>query len=152
MLACGPMDDRPPLEHLTDDEFVALVGKALETNVGRALQGTWLQSIVLKRWWADFSGEELLEARREAPDSGMEAAQQALDAMPPEERSELLNRAIGLFRSACAEAAAQLEHEALGLWEDPRQIDAELVATVAGLPVVARGKRLLGELDDPSAD
>ena len=101
---------------------------------------------MLKRWFADVDPAELLEARLEASDSGLAASQKALDEMPLEERSELLNRAIELFRIGCMEAILQLERLTLGLWEDPRSFDADLVATVAGLPIVARGERALGEL------
>jgi hypothetical protein len=136
---------------LTEQEREALIEGALETGVGKATQGAYLESLVLKRWFADVDREGLLEARAEAPDGGLEAAQKAIDEMPLEERSELLNKAIELYRIGCAEAVLQLERLALGLWEDPRQIDAELVATVAGLPIVARGERALGELDRPSS-
>lgn len=132
--------------HLTAEEREELVERALESNTGRAIQGVYLQSLALKHWFRDVGPGELLEARLEAPDGGMEASQKALDAMSPEERSELLDRAIELFRVGCAEAVLQLERLTLGLWEDPRSIEADLVATVAGLPVVARGERALGEL------
>jgi hypothetical protein len=129
---------------LTDDERQELVEAALETGVGRAIQGVYLQSLALKRWFADVDPGQLLEARQEAPDGGMETSQNALDAMPLEERSELLNRSIEIFRAGCWEAILQLERLSLGLWEEPRKIDADLVATVAGLPIVARGEREIG--------
>jgi hypothetical protein len=132
---------------LTDKELEALLGEATTCPSGQAVQGKWLQSLVLKRWFSDVDREELLEARAEAPDEGMEASQRALDEMPPEQRIELLDRAQMLYRMACAEAIAQLERVMLGLWEDPRKIIPDDVAIVAGTPIISRGERLLGELD-----
>ena len=139
------MTDQPPNRPspLTLEEREELVEGALESNTGHAIQGVYLQSLALKRWFEDVDPAALLEARAEAPDGGMETSQKALDAMDPEQRSELLNRSIDLFRIGCVEAVLQLERLTLGLWEDPRKIDADLVATVAGLPVVARGEREL---------
>lgn len=138
--------DRP--EPLTLEEREELLDEALTSTTGRAVQGVYLQSLVLKRWFGDVAREDLLEARREAPDGGMETAQRAIDELPEEERAELLERATHLFRVGCMEAIVQMEHVALGLWEDPRSIDAEAVAGFAATPLVARGERMLGELDN----
>src|SRR5215217_2861614 len=97
------MPDRPA--PLTEAERDALIEGALESNTGHAIQGVYLQSLVLKRWFADVDPAELLEAS----DSGLAASQKVLDEMPLEERSELLNRAIELFRIGCMEAILQLE-------------------------------------------
>jgi hypothetical protein len=132
---------------LTDQEREDLLEGAMASNTGHAIQGVYLQSLTLKRWFSpvdDDDLENLLEARSEAPDGGMEASQKALDELSVEERAELLERAIELFRVGCMEALLQLERLMLGLWEDPRSIRADLVATVAGLPIVARGERMLG--------
>lgn len=133
-------DEKPHHDPLTDEERAALVEEALATATGRAIQGTYLETIALSRWF-DMDPHDLIEARREAPDEGMETSQRALDAMPDEERDELTLRAINMFRKHCEEAVYQLETLTLGLWEDPHEIDADLVATVAGLPIIASGDR-----------
>lgn len=134
-------------EPLSRDDHEKLVAHALETPIGQAIQGRYLQWFALSEWW-NVDPKELLEARREAADDGMAASQEALDAMRPEDRSELLERSIELFRKNCWEAVFQLEALTLDIWEDPRKIDAELVATVAGLPVISQNARLLDEEED----
>jgi hypothetical protein len=127
------MDDDTPHRPapLSDHEMLAFVDNALHTNIGMAIQGAWLEHLALTHSW-DVDREVLLQARMEAPDGGLAAAQAALDDMTVEERVELLDRAQHLFRTACAEAVLQLNRLAVGIGEDPRQIDGELVATVAG--------------------
>src|SRR5215213_7946564 len=99
-MTTDPEDPTP----LTLEERGELLEQALATDTGTAIQATYLQSLALKSWFGDVDPAELLEARAEAPDGGMEASQKALDEMDPERRSELLNRATGLFRIGCAEA------------------------------------------------
>jgi hypothetical protein len=117
------MDDDTPNQPapLTDEERESLLEAAVTSISGRAVQGVWHQSIILKQWFAEFSREELLEARAEAPDGGMESAQKAFNELPLEKQRESMERAKRLHRIACAEAVAQLEHVLLGLWEDPPQ-------------------------------
>jgi hypothetical protein len=77
----------------------------------------------------------------------MATSQKALNEMSPEERSEVADETERLFRVCCMEALLQLERLTLGIWENPRSIEADLVATVAGLPIVSRGERSSEFLD-----
>ena len=129
--------NRPP--PLSDEEVDSLLEQAGNSASGRAVQGKRLQSLVLKHWFWDVDREELLAARGEAPDGGMESSQRALDAMSPEERIELLDQAQSRFRMACMEAFAQLQRVMLGLWEDPRKITPDDVAIFAGTPIISAG-------------